>query len=256
MTGRFDGETVVITGAASGIGLATAHRFLSEGANVLAVDRNEDALAELANSNNRDPACLQTLDVDVAAGDAPDRIAEETLSCFGQIDMLVNNAGVGGSTPLHKTSDDDLERILSVNLISVVRLSRKVLEHLPRPGGRIVNISSIFGLTGFQGTSAYAISKAGVAQLTRQMAADYSAEGIRVNAVAPGIISTPMVDKRLANDDWFNRAMKDTTPAGRVGTPEDIAGVVTFLCSDDAAFIAGQNIVVDGGWLATHFLPE
>jgi 3-oxoacyl-[acyl-carrier protein] reductase len=124
-----------------------------------------------------------------------------------------------------------------------------------RPGGRIVNVSSIYGLIGFPGSLAYGVSKAGIAQLTRQLAVDLAPEGILVNAVAPGVIETEMTRRRITGDRWYQRIQIEATPVGRIGRPQDIAGVIAFLCSDDAAFIAGQVLPVDGGWLATRYLP-
>ncbi len=134
-------------------------------------------------------------------------------------------------------------------------MSRAALAHLPRPGGRIVQISSVFGLVGFPGSAAYAAAKGAVAQLTRQMAADYAADGININAVAPGVIDTAMTGHAIRNNPWYRQAMIRNTPMG-VGRPDDIAGVVAFLLSDDARYINGQIIAVDGGWLATRYWPK
>lgn len=253
MTGRFVGQAALVTGAARGIGAATALRLAAEGASVLAVDRLAADLAALP-GQAAGGGEIRTLEQDVAAADAPARITAAALEGFGRLDILVNNAGVGGSANVERTSDADLDRFLDINLRSVFRLCREALAYLPRPGGRIVNISSVFGLVGFPGSSGYGIAKAGVAQLTRQMATDYAPHGLRINAVAPGIIRTPMTQGRI-DDDWYRRAMIDTTPVPRLGRPEDIAGVVAFLCSEDAAFVCGEVIAVDGGWLATRHLP-
>jgi 3-oxoacyl-[acyl-carrier protein] reductase len=125
-----------------------------------------------------------------------------------------------------------------------------------KTGGAIVNVASIFGMIGFPGTAAYAAAKAGVAGLTRQMAADYGPGGIRVNAIAPGLIETGMTQKRIAESEWFRGQMTDMTPLGRNGQPDDIAAAAAFLLSDDAAFISGQVLVVDGGWLTTRYRAQ
>lgn len=255
MTGRFSGQVAVVTGAARGIGAATALRLAREGAAVLAVDRLGATLAELP-AETEGGGRIRVFEQDVAEAEAPQRIVEACIEAFGRLDILVNNAGVGGSSPVGETDDEALDRFLAINLRSLFRLSREALTRLPRPGGRIVNIGSVFGLVGFPGSSAYGMTKAAVAQLTRQMATDYGPEGLLVNAVAPGIIRTPLTESRIEGDDWYRRAMIDTTPLPRLGRPEDIAGVVAFLCSEDAAFICGEVICVDGGWTATRHLPR
>jgi NAD(P)-dependent dehydrogenase (short-subunit alcohol dehydrogenase family) len=135
----------------------------------------------------------------------------------------------------------------------VFRMSRDAVARMRGRGGAIVNIASIFGMTGFPGTASYAAAKAGVIGITMQMAADYGPEGIRVNAISPGLIETGMTRERIASNAWFRSLMLDMTPLGRAGKPEDIAAAVAFLGSADAAFITGQVLTVDGGWLATRY---
>ena len=148
-----------------------------------------------------------------------------------------------------------IDAILSVNLRSVMRVTREALRLIARPGGRIVNVGSVFGLSGFPGSAVYGPTKAAVMQFTRQMAADYAPHGILVNAVAPGCIDTGMTGKRIREDAWYGRAMIATTPIGRVAQPEEVASVIAFLASDDASFVAGAVIPVDGGWSACHYTP-
>lgn len=229
--------TAIVTGAAAGIGAAIAARLFRDGFDVLAVDR-QSATDRAAG------ACEMTLDI--AAPDAPDRILERLPD--GGATVLVNNAGIGGSQAVADTDDDSWRRIFDINLDAAFRLSRTVLPGMIARGhGVIVNMGSAYGQTGFRGTAAYAASKAALAGLTRQMAADYGRDGVRVNAVAPGLISTAMT-ARLLEDPVYRRLMLDGTPLPAPGLPEDVAGAVAFLVSDDARFITGTILPVDGGW--------
>lgn len=232
-----------MTGAGNGIGLATAKRLQAEGAQVLSVDWNADYLAN---------AATPKLTIDLADDDAPARIVAEARAHFKTVDMLVNNAGVAGPKALADSDDDLIDHVMGINIRAVMRLTRDMLQHLTRPDGCIVNVCSVFGEVGFPNTAAYAASKGALSQLTRQLASDLSADGIRVNGVAPGVINTPIVAERIASDAWYRRAMVETTPIRRVGTPEDVAGGILFLCSNDAQFITGHILNIDGGWLAAR----
>jgi 3-oxoacyl-[acyl-carrier protein] reductase len=254
--GRLAGRATIVTGAAAGIGRAIAGRFAAEGAAVLAVDRNgpglETTVAALAAGGGRARAVV----ADVAQPDAPDRIVAACLEAFGRVDVLVNNAGIGGSHAVLETSDEEWGRMLDVNLTSVFRLSRRVLVELRRQGGgRIVNLASVFGTTAFPGASSYSAAKAGVIALTRSMAVDYAPAGVTVNAIAPGLILTDMTRDRLGRDARFRALMLEATPLGRPGTPDDVAGAALFLASADAAFVTGHVLLVDGGWSVGKFRP-
>ncbi|PIT01925.1 short-chain dehydrogenase [Bradyrhizobium nitroreducens] len=242
---RFAGKTAIVTGAARGIGESIADRFVSEGARVLLVDLNPDVEATARRLGQT--ALIKS----VTDADAGARIVATAMEALGKIDILVNNAGIGGSKRLQDTDDELIDRFLQTNLASLLRITRSVLPRLTRPGGRIINISSIFGLTGYPGTTAYAVAKAGVAQFTRQLAGELGPEGILVNAIAPGVIATPMTTGRQQNA-LYQRLMIEGTPLERVGQPEDIAGPVAFLASEDAAFITGTVLPVDGGILAAR----
>jgi NAD(P)-dependent dehydrogenase (short-subunit alcohol dehydrogenase family) len=254
MVGRFEGQAAIVTGAAGGIGRATAQRLARDGASVLAVDVKAEDLEETMALIVGDGGRAEALVSDVTGDQSPATIVAACVAAFGGLDMLVNNAGIGGRTVVGDLSDEDWDLMLDTNLRSVFRMSREALKVIATPGGRFVNISSVFGLVGFRRSAAYGAAKAGVAQLTRQMTADFGPQGIRVNAIAPGIIDTPMTARNIREDPWFQKAMIETTPMG-IGTPEDVAGVAAFLCSDDARFIAGQVIAVDGGWMAARYLP-
>ncbi len=254
MTDRFEGQAAIVTGAAGGIGRATAQRLAGDGASVLAVDVKADDLEQTMALITGDGGRAEALVSDVTGDQSPGNIIAACVTAFGGLDILVNNAGIGGRTVVGDLSDEDWDVMLDTNLRSVFRMSREALKAIATPGGRIVNISSVFGLVGFRRSAAYGAAKAGVAQLTRQMTADFGPQGIRVNAIAPGIIDTPMTARNIREDPWFQKAMIETTPMG-IGTPEDIAGVAAFLCSDDARYVAGEVINVDGGWMATRYLP-
>lgn len=242
----------LVTGAGSGIGRATVLRLLAEGASVLATDRNAAGLQETAQRADAG-ARLRLLEQDVGADEAPEQAIGQAVAAFGRLDWLVNNAGIGGSKAVHDTADTDLDRYLAINIRSVFRFSRAAVAILPPGRGCIVSLASVFGMVGYPGSAAYAAAKAAVIGLTHQMAADYGPRGIRVNAVAPGLIETAMTAERIASSPRYKMLMRDTTPFPRHGQPEDVANAIHFLCSERAAFINGHVLVVDGGWSVTNY---
>jgi 3-oxoacyl-[acyl-carrier protein] reductase len=251
LTGRLEGRVAIVTGAAAGIGHAIGRRFLKEGARVLAVDRAAEGLADFG------PPSAASLRVDLTARDAPELVVGACLRSFGRLDILVNNAGIGGSRPLAELPEDEWNRTIEINLTAVYRLSKRALPELVASGsGRVINIASVFGLVGFRGSSSYAASKAAVAALTRSMAVDYAAGGVTSNAIAPGLILTAMSQRNLDTKPWFRRIMYDATPIRRMGTPDDVAGCAVFLASDEASFVTGQTIAVDGGWSTARVQTE
>ena len=242
---RFQGKTVLITGGRSGIGLAAATRFREEGAHVITAQRKPDERHDHIITDLADPA-------------APQSLIDEVIARTGRLDILVNNAGVMMESSAEAMSPDRWMETLNINLTAPFLLIRAALPHLRKSGGAIVNTGSIEGLGANPGHAAYAASKAGLHGLTRAIAVDHGAEGIRCNAVAPGWIDTDLnldfIDS-MDDPEAFRRDVGRIHPVGRTGTPEEVAALITFLASDDAAFITGQVYTVDGGRMAKLSLP-
>lgn len=246
-------QVAIVTGASSGIGFGCATKLAADGMAVLGTGRDEQRLAELA-AAVPDSDRLATLAVDLTAPDAPARIVDAALARWGRVDFLINNAGVGSPKPLHETDDESLDHFLNLMLRAPFRLARDVLPHL-RPGSAIINVTSTFAVVGGLRGGAYSAAKGGLTALTTHIACQYGAQGIRCNAVAPGVTVTPMVEKRL-DDPRFRKINTEMTPYPRLGRVDDIANTVAFLCSEAGAFINGQTIVVDGGWSSTKYLSD
>ncbi len=247
----------IVTGASSGIGFGCAVELARQGYAVLGTGRDQPRLAGLAYAVTEatgDPNSVATVAVDLTDDDAPARVTAAALARWGRIDVLVNNAGLGSPKPLHETDDETLDRFLGVMLRAPFRLAREVIGHL-QPGSAIINITSTFAVVGGLRGGAYSAAKGGLTALTTHIACQYGAQGIRCNAVAPGVTVTPMVEHRL-DDDRFRRINTEMTPHTRLGRVEDIAATVAFLCSPGGSFINGQTIVVDGGWSSTKYLSE
>ena len=250
---RDDVQVAIVTGASSGIGFGCATRLAEAGLAIVGTGRDPDRLAALAEVIG-DPERVATLPVDLTDDDAPQRIVDLAVSRWGRVDFLVNNAGVGSPKPLHETDDEALDYFLDLMLRAPFRLTREVLPHM-RPGSAIINITSTFAIVGGLRGGAYSAAKGGLTALTRHTACQYGAQGIRCNAVAPGVTMTPMVEHRLS-DERFGKLNTEMTPYPRLGRVDDIASTVAFLCSPGGSFINGQTIVVDGGWSSTKYLSE
>ncbi|MGE3926001.1 MAG: 3-oxoacyl-ACP reductase FabG [Lautropia sp.] len=244
---RLEGKSTLITGAASGIGLATAIRFAREGAAVMLADRSVDGLAAARERllAAQSQARIATFAVDVTDGPGVTALVAATLEQFGRIDCLINNAGVTRDARLVKMTDEQFDQVIAVNLKGVYRCTQAVADPMIRQGaGVILNASSVVGLYGNFGQTNYAATKAGVIGVTKTWARELGPKGIRVNAVCPGFIQTPIL---ATIPQPVIERMIEKVPLGRLGKPEEIAGVYAFLASDDAAYMNGAVIEVSGG---------
>jgi NAD(P)-dependent dehydrogenase (short-subunit alcohol dehydrogenase family) len=246
-------QVAIVTGASSGIGFGTAVKLAGTGMAVLGVGRDGQKLKALESASGAGSRIV-TLALDLTADDAPKRIVETALSHWGGIDFLINNAGVGSPKPLHETDDAMLDYFLNLMLRAPFRLARDVVPHM-KPGSAIINVTSTFAVIGGMRGGAYSAAKGGLTSLTTHIACQYGAQGIRCNAVAPGVTVTPMTEGRL-EDPRFKRINVEMTPHQRLGSVEDLASTIAFLCSPGGSFINGQTIVVDGGWSSTKYLSD
>ena len=247
-------RVALITGASSGIGLATSKMFVEAGIAVVGIARDAGKLAALEGAFAHRPAPVATLAVDVRDDDAPRRAVDLAIERFGRLDHLVNNAGIGSPKPVHETDDETLDYFLDVMLRAPFRLCREALRAMEAPG-TIVNVSSTYALVGGLRGGAYSAAKGGINALTTHLACQYGSAGIRANAVAPGVVATPMTIHRM-NDERFRRMNVDMTPSTRMGLAEDVAQAIFFLSSPASAWINGQVLAVDGGWSTPKFLSE
>jgi meso-butanediol dehydrogenase/(S,S)-butanediol dehydrogenase/diacetyl reductase len=246
-------KVALITGAGSGVGEATARQLVREGVAVVVVGRRAEPLEALADELGRD--MVEVLAVDITADDAPTRAVQAAIKRFGQLDYLVNNAGVGKPTPVHETTDEILDEFLDVLLRAPFRFCREALEVMG-DGASIVNVASTFAVIGGLRGGPYSAAKGGLVALSKHMAAQYGPRGIRTNVLAPGVLETPMTAYAWSALPRFARMNFDMTPLNRTGTSEDAAEAICFLLSEKARFITGQVLVLDGGWSSTKFLAD
>src|SRR6476646_8748663 len=244
---RFPGKVAFVTGAASGIGRATAVAFATEGARVAILDRTEDALRQTVDAIRDAGGEVLVIGCDVSIPEQVKAAVARTVETFGRLDIAFNNAGVENKpTPLHEIELDEWDRILDINLRGTfLCMKHELAQMLKQGGGVIVNTSSGAGIRGVAGGSAYAASKHAIIGMTKSAALDYAKSNIRVNAILPGNIATPMMDRFTGGD--IQKAI-DLEPVGRLGKPEEIAEAVLWMCSDLGGFVTGASISVDGGW--------
>ena len=236
------GKSALVTGASGGIGAAIARQLHAQGATVglhgTRAERLEELRAELGDRAHALPA-------DLGDRDAVKGLAESATEALGQVDILVNNAGITKDGLFVRMSDEDWDRVIEVNLTSMFRLTRElVYPMMRRRGGRVVNITSVVAVTGNPGQANYCASKAGMIGMSKSLAMEIAGRGVTVNCVAPGFIETPMTD---ALNDKQKDAILGAVPAKRLGTGDEVASAVTFLASDEAAYVTGQTLHVNGG---------
>jgi NAD(P)-dependent dehydrogenase (short-subunit alcohol dehydrogenase family) len=249
---RLDGKTALVTGAGSGIGEAIAHTLAQAGAMVYVADRDAANGRRVAEAIAGDKGEAELVELDVTDETALTRLARRIEEQHIALDILVNNAGIGHVGTVVTTAGADLDRLYAVNVRGVFNVSKAFIgPMLARKSGVIINMASIGGVLGIRDRLAYVTTKTAVVGLTKAMAMDHAADGIRVNCVCPGRVETPFVKARLKeypDPDAAYREMAGTQAIGRMGRPEEIAAAVLYLASDEAAFVTGTPMLIDGGW--------
>jgi NAD(P)-dependent dehydrogenase (short-subunit alcohol dehydrogenase family) len=247
MTNDLSGRVALVTGAAGGLGAAIAHRLRADGARVALADLKTEGLDHTVEHLGGGPDVIPLV-VDLRDTDQVSVLPDRVFEHFGGLDLLVNNAGVRSVTGVLEHPLETWQQTLDINLTAPFLLIQAAVPHmLSRGGGKIVNITSTAAVLGFKNRAAYNVSKAGLAMLTKSVALELGERGIRCNAVAPGVVETPLNSHYFA-DEAFARLIVDNTPVGTWGQPADVAAAVAFLCRDEAHFVNGATLLVDGGW--------
>ena len=252
MKKQFEDKVVIVTGGSSGIGRASALAFAREGAKVTVADVMVNGGEETVQMIQKAGGEAIFLKVDVSKALEVEMLINSTIESYGRLDYAHNNAGIEGA--FAQTADyteENWDRVMNINLKGVWLCMKHEIPWMLRNGkGAIVNTASLFGLVGFKGSPAYCASKGGIVQLTRAAALEYAAAGIRINAICPGIIRTPMLNRATGGKPEIEAQFTALEPVGRIGTPEEIAEAVVWLCSDAASFVTGHSMVADGGFTA------
>ena len=252
MTGKLQDKVAVITGAASGIGRATALLFAGEGARVVVADWDKSAGGRIAEEIVNAGGEAVFVHTDVSRADDVRSLINAAIEAYGRLDVLFNNAGVEGElVPTADCSLENWDRVIGINLKGVFLGMKYAIPHMiGNGGGAIINNASVAGVVGFAGLPAYCASKGGVIQLTKAAALEYAKTGLRVNAICPGVIATPMVERVLGDSEEMKKTFEALEPVGRFGTPEEVARLALFLATEDSSFCTGAPFIVDGGFVA------
>ncbi len=250
MTRRFEGRTILITGAGSGIGQATARRFGAEGGRVFCADVDGDAAERTAASIRESGGEATAARCDVSDPVEVARTVDAAVARWGGLHVLANVAGIGGFRRTTEVTFAEWSRVIGVNLTGQFLTCQRALPHLLETRGAIINTASVAGLKSHPYSAAYCASKGGVVMLTRALAVEYGRRGVRINCLCPGGIETPMLAQFQLPEGVPQAALMRITPLGRHGQPDEVAGTIAFLASDDAAYVNGATLVVDGGMIA------